>query len=645
MRTLGIDIETYSSIDLIAAGVYKYAEDPDFAILLFGYAWDDEPVQIVDLAQGEKIPEDVEDALQNLDVIKTAFNANFERTCLDSKNGMGQRLLSNEWDCTMVRALSLGLPGSLDGVAKALGLAEQKDRIGRSLVTYFCKPCTPTRVNNGRRRNLPHHDSAKWELFKGYCKQDVEVERAIRNALPHKPPAWERRLWALDQEINDCGVKIDSVLVQNAIICDMQHRERLTAEAISLTGLDNPNSVQQLTRWLSDAEGVEIEKLTKETLPALIKAANSTTTKRVLEIRQELSKTSVKKYAAMDAAVCDDDRVRGLLQFCGAGRTGRWAGRLVQVQNLPQNKLPDLALARRLVREGKFEILELLFGNVPDTLSQLIRTAFIPGQGSFIVADYSAIEARVIAWLAGEKWRQEVFATHGKIYEASASAMFHIPLDQITKPIRQKGKVAELALGYQGGPRALEKMGALKMGLTLDELPGLVSAWREANTAIVKLWTDTENAAKQAIETRHPVILRDIVVFTLRESVLYCKLPSGRELAYQRPKIERGSYGRDQITYEGQDQTTKQWRRMPTYGGKLVENIVQAIARDCLGVSMLRLADAGYKIVMHVHDEVIIEAYAGHLQRICESMGAPIYWAPGLQLRADGYTTDFYKKD
>lgn len=650
MRTLSIDIETYSSIDLISAGVYRYTEAPDFEVLLFAYAWDDEPVQIVDLASGEKLPYEI---LQNLTcdtfplgshTIKAAFNGNFERTCLAKSTG--QLMPSEQWDCTQARALSMGLPGHLDGVASVLGLDQQKDKSGKTLINYFSKPCAPTRTNHGRTRNLPRHDPDKWELFKSYCKQDVEVERAVRKALSdYRPPEWERRLWILDQQINDRGVLVDPVLVENAITIDQDQKEKLLAEAVALTCLDNPNSVSQLKTWLEQAEGEEIESLTKESIPALIAGSDSEITRRVLALRQEMAKTSVKKYTAIQKAVCTDGRVRGLIQYYGA-RTGRWTGRLVQVHNLPKNFLKDLGLARQLTRSGDREGLEFLFGNVPDTLSQLIRTAFIPEPGhTFAVADFSAIEARIIAWLAGERWRQDVFATHGKIYEASAATMFHIPLEAVTKTIRQKGKVAELALGYQGGPKALETMGALKMGLTPGELPGLVSAWRGANPNIVNLWAAMEEGALAAVATKQPTTVRKHITFELRGSVLFVKLPSGRELAYQRPQIEPGNYGRDQLAYYGQNQTTKKWQKETTYGGKWTENIVQAIARDCLAVSMLKLDKEGYKTVMHVHDEVVIEARADRLDEICEIMGRPVDWAPGLELRADGFTTEFYRKE
>lgn len=660
MDTLAIDLETYSPLDIRKVGAYAYANHPDFEILLFAYAWNDDPVQIIDFAQGEHLPIGVVEAINNNQILKTAYNAAFERICLSQYLGYDERYLpADGWACTSVLALTLGLPGTLDQVGKVMRLAEDKKKlaVGKSLIRYFCIPCKPTKTNGGRTRNLPEHAPEKWEQFKEYCGQDVEAERAIRKKLERfQPTPEERRLWLLDQQINDRGVRVDTALVNHAITCDEQHKTRTLAEAIKLTELDNPNSGVQLKEWLFDEECLVVDSLTKETVPELLKQIESDTVKRVLELRQELSKTSVKKYAAMQNALCDDGRVRGLLQFYGANRTGRWAGRLVQVQNLPQNHLPDLDLARQLLREGDYELIELLFGNVQSVLSQLIRTAFVPAEGyRYIVADFSAIEARVIAWLAGEKWRLEVFNTHGEIYEASASAMFHVPWSEFQEyidrgqkhPLRQKGKVAELALGYQGGPQAMEKMGALKQGLTEEELPGIVSAWRAANPAITKLWRDTENAAMKAVRDKTKVALRQGVYFSHESGMLFAHLPSGRRLAYVRPRLGMGKFDREALSYEGMDQTTKQWRRLDTYGGKLVENLVQAIARDCLRDAMIRLDDAGHKTVMHVHDEVIIEAPEGwsSLEEACDIMGQPIPWAPGLPLRAAGFEAKFYKKD
>ncbi len=650
MTILSIDIETYSSVDLAKCGVYTYTEAEDFEILLFGYAFDDEPVQVVDLASGEPLPHHVLQALTDPNVIKTAFNANFERTCIAKH--FGYRMPPWQWRCTQVHALTLGLPIHLEGVAKAMKLKQQKDTAGKLLIRYFSMPCKPTKANGRRTRNLPEHAPEKWEQFKTYCRKDVEVEREIRKALERFPvPPIEQRLWELDQKINDYGVQIDPDLVTNAITCDTQYQERLIKEAARLTGLDNPKSVVQLKTWLLEAEGLEVESLNKESVPELLKQTESDTVKRVLELRQEMAKTSVKKYQAMDRARCQDNRIRGLLQFYGANRTGRWAGRLVQVQNLPKNDLPDLDLARQLLIAGEYETLELLYESVPAVLSQLIRTAFVPAEGRrFIVADFSAIEARVVAWYAGEKWRLDVFNTHGKIYEASAAAMFKVPIETITKgnPLRQKGKIAELALGYQGGVGALINMGALKMGLKEEELPELVNTWRQANPAIVQFWYDVERAAIEAVRDKTAVHLHHGLVFSYESGILFIRLPSGRRLAYVRPRIETDErFGKPALTYEGAEQGTKQWGRINTYGGKLVENIVQATARDCLAEAMLRLDAAGYKIVMHVHDEVVLEMphSTGSLEEVCEIMSQPIKWAPGLPLQADGFECDYYKKE
>jgi len=648
MRTLAIDIETYSSVDLISAGVYKYAESPDFEILLLAYAWDDEPVHIIDLACGEPVPDDLLFELVRPGPIKTAYNANFERTCLTAATGW--EMTPAQWRCTAVHAASLGLPRSLDQVAKALNIEQQKMEAGKALITYFSKPCKPTTRNGQRTRNLPHHDPDKWALFKEYCKQDVEVERAIRDRLKKFTISGpEQALWSLDQIINDTGVRVDKKLVKEAIKADLEIKKRLEAEAIELTGLDNPNSISQLKRWLEAAEDIEIESLNKQTVPELMKSTDSDTVRRVLEIRRELGKTSVSKYAALARAMNDDSRIRGTMLFYGA-RTGRWAGRIFQPQNLPQNKLEDLELARELLRDGDAEGLELLYGDVPDTLSQLIRTALIPEDGArFLVADFSAIEARVIAWLAGERWRMDVFNTHGKIYEASASQMFRVPIEKIKKgepeyALRQKGKIAELALGYGGAKGALEAMGAIRMGLTEDELPGLVKMWRNANPAITELWWDVGDAAINAVK-RKQITGTHGLVFTHDAGFLFLQLPNGRRLAYPRPRIEEDRYGKMGLTYEGTDQGRKTWGRIDTYGPKLVENIVQAISRDILGEAMRRLYGHGYRIVMHVHDEVIIEASEGTLDEVCEIMGKTPEWAYGLPLRADGYECAFYKKE
>ncbi|MFC0475722.1 DNA polymerase [Robertmurraya beringensis] len=649
MKLLSIDIETYSSVDLIKSGVYAYCESSDFEILLFAYAVDDEEVQVVDLASGEKIPTDVLEAITDPAVIKTAYNANFERTCLAKH--FNKPMPPDQWRCSSVHALMLGLPGYLDGVAKCLKLKEQKLKEGKSLIRYFSVPCKPTKVNEGRSRNLPEHDLDKWVTFKDYCKQDVEVERQIRKKLEAFPiTKVEQKLWELDQKINDEGVLIDKGLVINAIQADKAFQDKLFEEAVRLTGLENPNSPAQLKGWLLK-QGIEVDSLAKKNVEALMGEVENQEVKRLLELRQAMSKTSVKKYEAMDRSICPDQRIRGLLQFYGANRTGRWAGRLVQIHNLPRNSLIDLQIARDLLKSGNYEALELLFDSVSDVLSQLIRTAFIPSQGNrFIVADFSAIEARVIAWLGGERWRMDVFQSHGKIYEASAAQMFKVPIETIDKgsPLRQKGKIAELALGYGGSKGALMQMGALEMGLTEDELPELVSAWREANPNIVKLWWGIEAAAIKAVKEKAVVKMQYGLTFHYTKGILFITLPSGRSLAYVRPRIgidER--FGKEQLTYEGTEQGSKQWGRIPTYGGKLTENIIQAIARDCLAVAMLRLDEVGYRINFHVHDEVILDVPigTGSMEEVENIMGQSINWAPGLPLGADSFETFYYKKD
>jgi len=664
MTTLAIDIETYSSVELKKSGVYPYAAANDFEVLLFAYAYDDGPVQIVDLAQGELIPRSVFEDLFDESVIKTAFNANFERVCLSKFFGkfITSVMPAAQWQCTMVQALMCGLPMSLADVGKALKLPvdKQKSSAGTALIRFFCMP-QKRKIKSqdtylfddpalGYSRNFPKDNPEKWAEFKAYCIQDVETERTVRVALDRYPISEpEHKIWCLDQRINDQGVEVDVQLVTQAIKCASGHQEKLEEEAIRLTGLDNPKSVAQVKRWLKEAEGLDVRSLNKESMPGLLKQAESDTVKRVLEIRQELSKTSIKKYEAMERSRCSDNRIRGLFQFYGANRSGRWAGRLVQVQNLPQNHLEDLDLARQLLRQGDFETIELLFGNLPGTLSELLRTALVAGEGKvFKVADFSAIEARIIAWLAGEEWRMEVFRTHGKIYEASASQMFKVPIEQITKtnPLRQKGKIAELALGYGGAAGALIAMGALKQGLEEKELKPLVKAWRNANPAITQLWWDTEESAFGALQGDRPFLLHGIIKFTYENGILFIGLPSGRSLAYVRPRIEQDpKYGKEMITYEGYEQG--KWGRLKTYGPKLVENIVQAIARDCLAASMLRLDQQGFKIVMHVHDESVIEASEGDdcLGEICRIMGEDLPWAPGLPLPAAGYETYYYRKD
>ncbi|SCK04330.1 DNA polymerase I%2C thermostable [uncultured Clostridium sp.] len=656
MKTLAIDVETYCELDIKNVGAYRYCEHPSFEIMLFAYAYDDEPVQIIDFMNGETLPFEIIEDLENPDVLKTAFNANFERNAIIGDGYWTNGVLDmkpEQWDCTMIQALRMGLPGSLDMVGKALNFQEDKQKMkeGKALIQYFCKPCKPTKVNGGRIRNLPEHDPEKWELFKEYCKQDVEVEREIRRKLnKYKTTDKEKRLWDLDQEINDRGINLDLILAEQAIKCDEQFKDRLTKEAIELTGLSNPNSPTQLKKWLSEKVGYEVTSLTKDSIPKLLEAAEDDNVKRVLELRQLMAKTSIKKYQAMESARCEDGRVRGLLQFYGANRTGRWAGRLVQVQNLPQNHLPDLDAARTFVRDGKFDEIEFLFDSVPDTLSQLIRTAFIPSEGNrFIVADFSAIEARVIAWYAGEKWRLDVFKTHGKIYEASASQMFHIPIEDIKKgsDLRQKGKIAELALGYGGSIGAIKSMD--KTGsIPEDELPGLVKSWRNANPNITKFWWDVDKAAKKAINERTTVTMQYGLKFIYDPGVLFIQLPSGRRLSYVRPKIEEHqTFEGYKITYEGMEQTSKQWKRQDTYGPKLVENIVQATARDCLAEALFNVDKAGYKTVMHVHDEIVMDVPIGFgsVEEVNKIFGQEISWAPDLPLKADGYECNYYMKD
>lgn len=644
-KTLAIDIETYSDIDLIRSGVYAYTTSPKFKILLFAYSFDDNEVKVIDLASGETLPNEIIVALEDEDIIKTAFNANFERVCLSKF--LNKILSAKSWRCTAVQAASLGLPLSLDGVAQVLGLQKQKMKEGKDLIRYFSMPCKPTKSNGERTRNYPHHSLERWEVFKKYCAQDVEVEKAIRKKLERYPIInSEQEIYVLDQEINDRGVLIDTKLVEKAIECDNIHKEDTYAEAKKLTGLENPNSVIQLKQWLLK-NGVEVESLSKKSVSDLAKDSEENV-QRLLNLRAQLSKTSVKKYEAIERALCPDKRVRGLLQFYGANRTGRWAGRLVQVQNLPQNHLKDLTLARNLVKEGQFETLDILFDNVPQVLSELIRTAFIPKENNrFIVVDFSAIEARVIAWLAGEKWRIDVFNSHGKIYEASASEMFKVPIEEITKtsPLRQKGKISELALGYGGSVGALTAMGALEMGVLEEELQGLVATWRGANPHITKLWWEIDKAAIKVVKEKGCEVVGKIKIYYER-GILFITLPSGRNLSYIKPRLETNKFGREGITYEGIG-ATKKWERIETYGPKLVENIVQATARDLLAEAMINVDKKGYEIVMHVHDEIIVETPVGKgsLKEVCDVMAIAPEWAKGLPLRADGFECEYYRKD
>jgi DNA polymerase len=662
MRTLSIDIETYSDVPLQKSGVYRYCESPNFEILLFGYSADSGPVQVVDLACGEKIPSDVLDALTDNAVTKWAFNASFERVCLSrylrdlgisldpfhDRHPLSQecaRFLNPEsWHCSMVWAATMGLPLSLEGVGAVLGLEKQKLTEGKDLIKFFCQPCAPTKTNGQRTRNRPFHAPDKWEAFKRYNLRDVETEMGIQQKLAKFPvpdQVWEE--YHIDQEINDRGVRLDMELVQQAIKMDTRSRQELTTAMKRLTSLENPNSVQQMKQWLSD-NGMETESLDKKAVAELLKDAPEEL-REVLSLRQQLAKSSVRKYQAMENTVCSDNRARGMFQFFGAARTGRFSGRNIQLQNLPQNHLPDLAEARALVRAGDFDSVELLYEDVPDTLSQLIRTAFIPKDGmQFLVADFSAIEARVIAWYAGEVWRQKVFEKGGDIYCASASQMFKVPVEKhgINGHLRQKGKIAELALGYGGSVGALKAMGAIEMGLTEDELPPLVDAWRQSNPNIVKFWWDVDRAVMEAVRYKHTTSSYGLT-FSCRSGMLFITLPSGRNLAYVKPKVGTNKFGGECITYEGVG-ATKKWERLDSYGPKFVENIVQATARDILCHAMKTLRCCS--IVMHIHDELVIEADPRmSLDAVCEQMGRTPPWAKGLLLRADGYATPFYKKD
>ena len=646
MRSLSIDIETYSSVDLAKSGVYRYCESPDFEILLFGYSVDGGEIHVIDVACGEAVPPDIISALTDENVAKWAFNAQFERVCLSKWLGFpaGQYLDPQSWRCTMVWSAYLGLPLSLEGCGAVLGLEKQKLTEGKDLIRYFCKPCNPTAVNGGRTRNRPIHAPDKWAAFISYNHRDVETEMAIQEKLASFPVPefiWEE--YHLDQEINDRGVSLDMPFVRQSIDMDNQSRSELTRIMRDMTELDNPNSVMQMKQWLS-CNGLETDTLGKKAVTELLKTAPEPLGK-VLELRQSLAKSSVKKYTAMENAVCADGRARGMFQFYGANRTGRWAGRLIQLHNLPQNHLPDLEQARSLVRSGNFAALELLYDSVPEVLSELIRTAFIPKPGcKFIITDFSAIEARVIAWFAGEKWRQEVFASGGDIYCASASQMFRVPVEKhgINGHLRQKGKIAELALGYGGSVGALKAMGALEMGLEEGELQPLVSAWRSSNPNIVRLWWNVDHAAIKAVRER-TVTETQGISFSYKSGMLFITLPSGRQLSYVKPRIGTNQFGSDCITYEGVG-STKKWERIDSYGPKFVENIVQATSRDILCYAMQTLRYCS--IVMHVHDEIVIEAdHRMSAEAVCNQMGRTPPWANGLLLRADGYETDFYKKD
>lgn len=651
IKTLSIDLETRSSIDISKAGVYKYAESPDFNILLFGVSVNGGPVIVYDLACGDVIPDEILAALSDPGIIKWAYNASFERVCISiwlhrnyPQYFSGDYINPSSWKCSMVWAAYNGLPFGLERVGAALGLEQQKLKEGRDLIRYFCNPCKPTKSNGGRTWNLPEHAPEKWELFKKYNQRDVEVEIQIQERLKNYPVPdfiWDE--YHLDQVINDRGIMIDRELVEQAIKIDEISNADLTAQMQKLTDLENPNSVAQLKGFLSE-KGIEADSLGKKDVAEMIKTAPPELVE-ILQLRLQLAKSSVKKYQAMQNAACDDDRCRGMFQFYGASRSGRWAGRLIQLQNLPQNHLPDLKQARALVKAGDYEMVKMLYGNVPQILSELIRTAFIPAPGyKFIVSDFSAIEARVLSYLAGETWRSDVFKNNGDIYCASASQMFGVPVEKhgVNGHLRQKGKIAELALGYGGSVGALKAMGAIEMGLAEEELQPLVSMWRESNPRIVQYWWKVDTAVKTAIKEHVPTQV-GIVQFFWKSGMLFIELPSGRRLAYVKPRIGENKFGGESITYMGTD-AQKKWNRIESYGPKFTENIVQAISRDILAYAMNTLKD--YRIVGHVHDEVIIEAPAEvSMNDVCELMGQTPPWVPGLLLRADGYECDFYRKD
>lgn len=669
---LSVDIETYSDVDIGKAGLYKYAQSSAFQILLFAYSLDGGPVQVVSLVEGETIPDEIQRLLFSSQCIKHAYNAAFEWYCLSRYFGLGDRLTDtpqqwlSQWRCTMLHGLYCGYTAGLDATGKALGLPQDKQKLaaGKALIKYFCVPCAPTKTNGGRIRNLPQHDPGKWELFKAYNAQDVVTEMEIERRFSNFPvPAEVQVQWETDQTINLRGVAVDQMLVEGALDLDTAVKKDYIREATQLSGLDNPNSVSQLAKWLQEEIGEEVNDLRKTTVADLLgKELSSDNARRMLEIRQELGKTSNKKYNALEVAVCADGRVRGLLQFYGANRTGRWAGRIVQPQNLPRTYIDGdlLPLARQLVERRQRDALKILFGSVPDTLSQLIRTAFIATPGQTLVdADFSAIEARVIAWLSGEEWVLEVFRTHGKIYEATASQMFNIPFDRIKKgnpeySYRQKGKVATLALGYQGGTGSLISMGALRNGLTEEELPDIVERWRRANPNIVSFWYTVDAAAREAVNTGRTIELWDGRLAFAREcdpgndlDFLTIRLPNGRKLYYAKPHMGTNRFGQPSLGYWGMNQKTKKWERLETYGGKLVENITQAVARDCLAEAVERLEAAGYSVVFHIHDEVVIDA--GHdkadLEDVVRIMSQVPAWAEGLPLNAEGWTNEFFKKD
>ena len=644
-QTLAIDIETYSDISLTDCGVYRYTDSEEFQILLFAYSINNEETKIVDLAQGEKLPEQIVRMLEDSTVIKTAFNANFERTCLSKY--LGRHLEPDAWRCTAVQAALLALPLTLEGVGAVLGLDKQKMSEGKELIKYFCSPCKPTKANGGRIRNLPCDAPEKWELFKTYCIRDVDVEKQIRERLWRYPISEKEQVfYCMDQRINDRGIMVDLELVNHAVACDLLYKETAAEKAYALTGLDNPNSVSQLKEWL-EKKGLCVDSLAKDVVRELVGQTQGDV-KEMLKLRLATSKTSVKKYEAIERSVCHDNRVRGLLKFYGANRTGRWAGRLVQIHNLPQNHISDLELARDLVREGRYAEVEMLYESTPNVLSELIRTAFVPKDGCrFIVSDFSAIEARVLAWLAGEKWRLQAFSEGKDIYCASASQMFGVPVEKngVNSELRQKGKISELALGYGGATGALTSMGALQMGLTEEELPGLVTTWRNANPAITAFWWSVDEAAVSAVRDRKQTKVGRIT-FEYTSGMLFVTLPSGRKLSYVKPRMEVNKFGREGLTYEGVGES-KKWIRLETYGPKLVENIVQATSRDILAEAMLRLEQSGFDIVCHVHDEVVLEVPEGvsSVEEINGYLATNPAWAAGLPLNAAGFESLFYKKD
>jgi DNA polymerase len=644
MKQINIDIETFSSVDLSKAGVYRYADSSDFEILLFGYAVDMGEVQVIDLASGEKIPEEIICGLSNPDVLKYAYNAQFERVCLGKY--LGHTLDPASWRCTMVASLYLGLPAGLAAVGAVLGLEKQKLSEGKDLIKYFSVPCKPTKTNGGRTRNLPSDAPEKWQIFKIYNHRDVETEMEILTKVSRFPvPDFLWKQYATDQRINDRGIEIDRRLAEQAIRCDEEMRERNLARAQELTGLENPNSPIQLKDWLA-GQGVTVSSLSKKEVAQLLKSSTGKV-KEVLELRQLLAKSSVRKYDAMRTCTCSDGRAHGLLQFYGANRTGRWAGRLVQVQNLPQNHLPDLENARNLVKSGEFELLDMLYDSVPNVLSELIRTAFIPKKGcKFIVADYSAVEARALSWMAGEKWRMEVFEKNGDIYSETAGRMFHCHVEKNGENghLRQRGKVAELALGYGGSSGAMVAMGAKDMGLSDSEIKDIVDNWRAVNPKIVSLWWEIDKAVLKAVREKK---VTKVKCFTFRyeSGFLIATLPSGRSLFYVRPRLEPNEYGRDSLTYEGVGEQ-KHWMRIESYGPKITENLTQAFCRDLLAEAMERLTAAGYQIVMHIHDEVVLEAPKdADLSDACRIMSETPTWEPGLKLNAAGYECMFYQKD